>query len=170
MHVKIKLLHPNARLPTRGTDGSSGFDLYACESAEIWPGGSASIRTGISLAPPAPRKVPEPQRDEVVQPDYRLEVIECQVRGRSSLAFKSDMVAHVGTIDNDYRGELAVKLWYLPSIPWWAPWRRLRPHVVNVGDRVGQIVFVPIVVPELVIVDDLPSTTRGSNGFGSTGV
>jgi dUTP pyrophosphatase len=83
---------------------------------------------------------------------------EGQVRGRSSLAAKG-ILTHPGTIDSDYRGSVSVILFN----------HSFQPHQFAAGDRIGQIVFTPVVLPELQVVNELDSTDRGTGGFGSTG-
>ena len=85
---------------------------------------------------------------------------EVQLRGRSGLAFKRDLVTHVGTIDADYRGEIGVKLWNVGK----------QEQTISAGDRVAQIVFGRVLLPNLIAADKLDATDRGSGGFGSTGV
>ena len=75
------------------------------------------------------------------------------------MAFKQDLVLHVGTIDPDYRGEIGVKLWNLGEVC----------RVIEVGDRIAQLVFAWVELPTLEPRDDLSPTERGAGGFGSTG-
>jgi len=83
---------------------------------------------------------------------------EAQVRGRSGLATRG-IFAHLGTIDSGYRGEIAVILLNIGGKGW----------VVKAGDRIGQLVFSKVPETELVRVDELGDSDRGSAGFGSTG-
>jgi dUTP pyrophosphatase len=140
----------------RATDGAAGYDLHACEETIILPGTTASVRTGVCLAMPAPFVVGD---DSLLGGPAALLGVEAQVRGRSGLAFQHGIVAHVGTIDSDYRGEIAVLLHNT----------RRQPYRVRVGDRVAQLVFAPVLLPELVEVEALTATERGAGGFGSTG-
>lgn len=167
--VQFKLAHPKARKPTRATEGAAGFDLYACEPVLVQPGRTASVRTGVCLAMPERVEVTRPGPDTLANllssfaGGPRFDVgyfgVEAQVRGRSSLAFKHGVLGHVGTIDSDYRGEIGVLLLNTSG----------RTYAVRVGDRVAQLVFAPVLLPELVEVEELPETARGSGGFGSTG-
>lgn len=131
-------------LPARATPGASGFDLHAAvrEEAVIPPGGRALIPTGIALAIP---------------PGF-----EAQVRPRSGLALRHGVTVlnAPGTIDADYRGEVGVILINLGT----------EPFVVRRGDRIAQLVFMVLPSVQLVPVDKLPDSARGSAGFGSTGV
>lgn len=139
MKVQIKEL-VDGYAPKRATAGASGFDLKAAENVVIEPWSRAMVRTGICIAlPPG---------------------MEAQVRPRSGLAAKHGVVAHFGTIDSDYRGEIHVILFNLSN----------KEFFVRYGDRIAQLVFSQIVLPEFEIVEFLPPTERGENGFGSTGV
>lgn len=144
--VTFQLIHPYAKEPTRATDGSAGFDIYACERRVIVGGESVVVPTGLRIA----------------MPDgcFPGAGIEAQVRGRSGLAFKRDVVCHVGTIDQDYRGEIGVKLWNLGKVH----------QTIKIGDRVAQLVFAPVYLPVLKAgkVSET-DTERGAKGFGSSG-
>ena len=128
-------------LPRYATQGSSGVDLRSAESALIEPGNWAVVGTGLHLEIP--------------------EGFEAQVRSRSGLALNNGvMVLNTpGTIDSDYRGEVRVILMNLGKAPF---------HV-EVGDRIAQLVFCPIVKAQLEETDALSSTEREHGGFGSTG-
>lgn len=88
------------------------------------------------------------------------ESVEAQLRPRSGLALKSGIVAVLGTIDEDYRGDVGIILLNTRNIPF----------KINYGDRLGQLVFNKIEKFELQVVDELSDTARGQNGFGSTKV
>lgn len=154
--VLFKLTHPNAKMPTRGTEGAAGFDLYACEATVVQPGQTASVRTGVCLAMPG--QVAVGGDASFGRMPYMFGV-EAQVRGRSSLAFKWGVLGHVGTIDSDYRGEIGVLLLNTSR----------QPYEVKVGDRVAQLVFAPVIIPDLLEAEELPDSARGAGGFGSTG-
>ena len=141
--VLIKKLNQKAIIPSYKTSGSSGLDLTALiESKIIIPSKkSALISTGLSIAIP--------------------EDTEVQIRPRSGLAAKSNITVlnTPGTIDSDYRGELKIILFNHGD----------KEFVVNNGDRIAQMVLMPILKIEFEEVDNLPKTIRGSGGFGSTG-
>ena len=141
--VLIKKLNQKAIIPSYKTSGSSGLDLTALiESKIIIPSKkSALISTGLSIAIP----------DDT----------EVQIRPRSGLAAKSNITVlnTPGTIDSDYRGELKIILFNHGD----------KEFVVNNGDRIAQMVLMPILKIEFEEVDNLPKTIRGSGGFGSTG-
>ena len=138
--IRVKRLRPNARLPERATEGSTGYDLYACLDEPLEVG-------------PAPMKVPAGIAIEAPSG------FDVQVRPRSGLSAKGVMVAF-GTIDTDYRGELLVTMYALPS---------REPHVVHDGDRIAQMVVSRAEHLSLEIVEELSATTRDTGGHGSTG-
>ncbi len=130
-------------LPRYQTSGAAGMDLHAAVPAPITlqPQARAKIPTGIALAIPA---------------NY-----EAQVRPRSGLAARHGITVlnAPGTIDSDYRGEIQVVLVNLGS----------DPVTIDPLDRIAQLVFAPVAYAELVLVDELDPTSRGSGGYGSTG-
>lgn len=145
MKLKFKKLHPDAITPTRAKPGDSGLDLYAYlpsqGAATIEPGGRQRFWTGISIEPP--------------------EGFEAQVRGRSGLTNQGVIACGgLGTVDNGYRGDIGVTLMNLSY----------REFTVRHGDRIAQLVVCPVAYPELIEVDELTDTLRGTGGFGSTGV
>ena len=144
MELKIKKLKPEAKLPTRGTSGSAGMDLYACidEDITINPGDLKIIPTGIAIA----------------LPDNSY---AAYLYARSGLGVKHGICLSngVGLIDSDYRGEVCVGLCNVSS----------KPYTVSQGERIAQMVISPVIIPDLVETDVLDDTARGSGGFGSTG-
>lgn len=139
--TKIKLLSSNAIMPTRGTPGAAGFDLYAAVPCEILARGGGIIQLDIALEIP---------------PGYYG-----RIAPRSSLAAKFHIDVGAGVIDSDYRGPVGVVLFNLKDTPF----------VIKHGDRVAQLIIEPYNTAELLQVDTLDmNTERGSGGFGSTGV
>lgn len=138
--IKLKKIDDAATIPVRATNGSSGYDLFALEAVEIPIRESRLIRTGISLEIP-----------------YGY---EGQIRSRSGLAIKEGIFVlnSPGTIDSDYRGELMVVLYNLG----------MNNYKISVGDKIAQLIFQRIELPNLEPVDLLSETERGSGGFGST--
>jgi dUTP pyrophosphatase len=130
-------------LPKYETVGSSGLDLIANIDKEIIlkPNERTLVPTGLSVAIP--------------------ENYEIQVRPRSGLAAKNgiSVLNTPGTVDADYRGEIKVILINLS----------LENFKIEPGQRIAQMVLCPVVKAELVEVDTLPESVRGSGGFGSTG-
>ena len=141
--VLIKRLSLDVKLPSYKSSGASGMDLMAFikSPVTIKPKTSFLIPTGLSLA---------------FSKDY-----EVQIRPRSGLAAKNNMsvLNTPGTIDSDYRGEIKVILYNHGN----------NDFVVNNGDRIAQMILVPIVKMELEETNDLSETIRGEGGFGSTG-
>jgi dUTP pyrophosphatase len=130
-------------LPAQASDAAAGVDLLAAVAAsvELPPGARALIPTGIAIALPA---------------GY-----EAQVRPRSGLAnrYGVTVLNSPGTIDADYRGEVAVVLINLGQAPF----------TVERGMRIAQLVVAPVASIRWRAVVDLPATARGTGGFGSTG-
>jgi dUTP pyrophosphatase len=142
--IKIKVKIANGTIPSYQSEGASGLDLVSSsnEDIKLEPGKRALIPTGIYLEIP--------------------EGFEGQVRPRSGLAAKNGITVlnTPGTIDSDYRGEVKVILINLG----------LDDFVVKRGDRIAQIVFMPVVRAELCEEISINSTERGTGGFGSTGI
>tara|TARA_B100001093_G_scaffold465084_1_gene482502 strand:- start:1323 stop:1760 length:438 start_codon:yes stop_codon:yes gene_type:complete len=141
--VLIKKLSSGVKLPSYKTTGASGMDLMAFveKSIIVKPKTSSLIPTGLSIA---------------FSEDY-----EAQIRPRSGLAAKNNIsvLNTPGTIDSDYRGELKIILYNHGH----------EDFVINNNDRIAQIILTPVFKMELQEVDELPDTTRGIDGFGSTG-
>jgi len=141
--VLIKKLSHKAQIPIYKTEGSSGMDLMALteDKIVIKPNKSTLVPTGLSIAIPNDTEI--------------------QIRPRSGLAAKSNIsvLNTPGTIDSDYRGELKVILFNHGD----------KEFIINNGDRIAQMVLVPIFKVQFEEVQDLPETIRGSGGFGSTG-
>jgi dUTP pyrophosphatase len=147
--VQIRRLTPEARVPSRGSAHSAGFDLYASADATVPPScvtgegrvavGRAVVPTGIAMAIP--------------------HGLYGRVAPRSGFAFRNGIDSGAGVVDSDFRDEIRILLFNFSD----------EPFVVRAGDRVAQIVFERIAEPDLVEVDALAGADRGG-GFGSTGV
>jgi len=141
--ILVKKLDSRVKLPSYKTIGSSGMDLMALtdKPITILPKKSYLVPTGISVAMPK---------------NY-----EIQIRPRSGLAAKNNIsvLNTPGTIDSDYRGEIKIILFNHGS----------DEFLINNGDRIAQIVLMPIHKIDFEEVDNLPDTVRGEGGFGSTG-
>lgn len=141
--VRVKKLHPNAKLPTYGSAEAVGADLYACleEAVTIEPGEVFWVPTGIAL--------------EVPKGCAGL------VYARSSLGAKRGLAPanKVGVIDPDYRGEVRVVLLNHSKLP----------QTVEPGERVAQFIITPVLTPAYEEAAELCDTDRGAGGFGSTG-
>jgi dUTP pyrophosphatase len=146
--VKLRILDPRIGkefpLPHHATAGSAGMDLRACIDASIMlsPGAAELIPTGISIY------IGDPDLAAVLLP-------------RSGLGHKNGIVLGnlVGLIDSDYQGPLMVSVWN----------RGATPFTINPGDRIAQMVFVPVVQVGFDVVEDFSATARGAGGFGSSG-
>ena len=141
--ILIKRLYDKVIIPKYETPGSSGMDIsaYIKSNVEIDPGEKAIIPSGFSLSVP--------------------KGFEIQIRPRSGLAAKKgiSVLNTPGTIDADYRGEIKVILINLSK----------EKFIVENGMRIAQMVFSPVIQAELEEVKELPKTSRGTGGFGSTG-
>ena len=141
--ILVKKLDSRVKLPSYKTIGSSGMDLMALtdKPITILPKKSYLVPTGISVAIPK---------------NY-----EIQIRPRSGLAAKNNIsvLNTPGTIDSDYRGEIKIILFNHGS----------DEFLINNGDRIAQIVLMPVHKIDFEEVDNLPDTVRGEGGFGSTG-
>ena len=137
--LHFKRLHPEARLPTRGSAGAAGLDLCAVERVTIEPGARAAVRTGLAVAIPRG--------------------FYGRVAPRSGLAVRHGLDVLAGVIDSDYRGEILCALVNLGR----------EPFDVEPGARVAQLVVEAVATPEPVWAEDLEETARGAGGFGSTG-
>ena len=142
--MRIKLLNERAKIPTRATEGSAGYDLYAANEfpVEIPIGETVSIPLGFAT--------------ELPINTYAA------IYARSGLSIRDGLrpANCVGIIDPDYRGEWIVALHNDSSVP----------KMITAGDRIAQVLFGNIVFSTFEPVDELPDTARGNGGFGSTGV
>ncbi|HEX3240682.1 MAG TPA: dUTP diphosphatase [Solirubrobacterales bacterium] len=142
MELRVALLKEDATLPTRAHDGDAGLDLYACEAAHIGPGERWGVGTGIAV------EIPEGHAGLVLP--------------RSGLAREHGiaLVNAPGLIDSGYRGEVTVLL--LNTDP-------ADTFRVRAGDRIAQLVLVPVALAEPLATGSLAESTRGEGGFGSSG-
>lgn len=146
--VKLKILDARIGtefpLPDYATNGSAGLDLRACveEPVTLKPGETILIPTGISIF------IDDPSLAAVILP-------------RSGLGHKHGIVLGnlVGLIDSDYQGPLMVSAWN----------RGQQAFEVSPGDRIAQLVFVPVVQASFEVVDSFEQSERGQGGFGHTG-
>lgn len=131
-------------LPHYATDGAAGMDMRACidEPIELAPGKTELIPTGIAI------HMADPNIAAVLLP-------------RSGLGHKHGIVLGnlTGLIDSDYQGQVFVSVWNRGS----------DTFTVEVGERIAQMVFVPVVQAAFEVVDDFEASDRGAGGFGSTG-
>jgi dUTP pyrophosphatase len=146
--IKLRILDPRIGrefpFPQHATAGSAGMDLRACIEAPLalLPGAVELIPTGVSIY------IGDPDLAAVLLP-------------RSGLGHKNGIVLGnlVGLIDSDYQGPLMVSVWN----------RGAAAFTINPGDRIAQMVFVPVVQVGFEVVEDFSTTARGAGGFGSSG-
>ena len=140
--VKIWREATTIKIPEYATPGSAGVDLCSMKYCILKPGELSLIPTGIKLAIP--------------------EGYEGQIRPRSGLALNHRIIIPnaPGTIDADYRGEIMVMLLNMGE----------DPFSISFGDRIAQLVFVPVARAKFEAVKELDQTRRGAGGFGSTGI
>lgn len=139
--LPIMFTRPSAELPTRAHPTDAGLDLYAAETVHIIPNQVTLVPTGIAVA------IPEGHVGLLV--------------ARSSLAVKKAMTLAngIGVIDSDYRGEIKVPIVPLDGCH----------NLIQAGTRIAQLVILPIALPRIDVVADLPESPRGNGAFGSTG-
>ena len=145
LNVKIKLTR-GMSAPEYATDGSAAVDLRAAldenEIVTIAPGERALSPTGLAISP---------ESSDVVG----------IIAGRSGLGVKKGVTLSncIGVIDSDYRGEIGVSLTNQSD----------KPYTVTPGDRIAQLMFIPVLHANLILSETLDETVRGEGGFGSTG-
>ena len=152
--MKIKKLHKDSRVPTRGSDQAAGYDLYAYSVEDAF----AHLGNGVS--------------EYLIQPGETVVVhtgicAQCDlgfflgIFARSGLGIKSGIIPSnaVGVVDADFRGEIMVALYNHSN----------KPFSFKLGDRIAQMVQIPCVTGYIQVVDELDDTERGAGGFGSTG-
>lgn len=131
-------------LPAYSTEGSAGMDLRACldDSLALGPGSTSLIPTGIAIY--------------IEDPGFAALILP-----RSGLGHKHGIVLGnlVGLIDSDYQGELMISAWN----------RGDSSFTIEPGDRIAQLIIVPVHQARFTIVNEFSSTQRGANGFGSSG-
>jgi len=146
--IDVKILDPRVGkefpLPTYATSGSAGLDLRACidNVLDIAPGTTTLVPTGLAI--------------HIADPDLAAVILP-----RSGLGHKHGIVLGnlVGLIDSDYQGQLMVSVWN----------RGQESFSLQPGDRMAQLVFVPVVQAEFNLVEDFDASLRGEGGFGHSG-
>ncbi|OOG25712.1 deoxyuridine 5'-triphosphate nucleotidohydrolase [Thioalkalivibrio denitrificans] len=149
MKIELKILDPrigkDIPLPAHATPGSAGMDLRACvdEALTLEPGDTQLIPTGVAI------HIADPGLAAMILP-------------RSGLGHKHGIVLGnlVGLIDSDYQGQLFVSCWN----------RGREPFVIQPGERIAQLVIVPVVQAEFEVVESFEESHRGEGGFGSSGI
>ena len=143
--VKV-VLRDNNCLPIKAHDSDAGYDLKSMNDYVVEPNQQVLVDTGINIGLPK-------------EDDW---IYQAQIRPRSGLALKKGITItnSPGTIDEDYHGNIGVIIRNTGS----------EPFVINKYDKIAQMVITKIPRTEMIIVDNLDDSVRGSNGFGSTGV
>ena len=148
MNTNVKvLLSRGMTMPAYATDGAAAVDMRAAidegTTVTIQPGQRAMIPTGMAIS-------------------LENANVVAILAARSGLAVKSgiNLANGIGVIDSDYRGEICVGLYNSSDVPF----------TVNRGDRIAQLMFMPVYVANLIQAETLDETARGAGGFGSTGV
>lgn len=161
--LKVLKLMPDAELPTYGTPESAGLDLYAAEDAVIVPGQTVKVRTGLAFEIPA---------------GYYGAL---HIRSGISTSGPLMLANGVAVIDSDYRGEVMVPLYNRPNyivtreqmgsslITEPKAALNITPVKISKGQRIAQMLILPVQHPAIEQVQQLSDTQRGNGGFGSTG-
>ena len=141
LKIKIRLLDPAAKAPHKSHAGDAGWDLFASEYAEVNPGETRIIKTGMAL--------------EIPTGWYG------QIKSRSGLGAKG-LIVTAGVIDCTYRGEVGVVV---------VNGNKPGGHAFafHPGDKIAQMIFLPVPDVTIEMTENLNDSSRGSNGFGSTG-
>ena len=139
--LPARFTHPHAELPTRAHPTDAGLDLAASETTHIAPGVVTLVPTGVAVA----------------IPEGHVGILAA----RSSLAVKKAMTLAngVGVIDSDYRGEIKVPIIPLDGCH----------NLIQAGQKIAQLIIIPIALPTIEVVTELPDSERGHGGFGSSG-
>lgn len=140
MNIRVKKLHPDAIVPAFAHPGDAGMDLYSVEDIVIQPGERRSVPTGIAIA----------------LPDGYVSL----VWDKSGVSHKFGMKTLGGVLDSGYRGEYLIGLVNLGQ----------EPFEIKKGQKVAQLLIQKVEHPEIEVVDELDETSRGTGGFGSTGL
>ena len=139
--IRFKKLDPDAKLPTKGSDGAAGLDLYSLDTAVIYPGEVCNIRSGLAV------EIPRGYFGAIY------------ARSGLSAIHGIRLANDVGIIDSDYRGQIGIPLYNDSG----------KMYKIHKGDRVAQIIIQPHLVCVPVEAESLSETDRGVDGFGSTG-
>ena len=144
MKLTFKKMREGAIIPAAATKQSAGLDLHACisEPVTIMPGEIVSFPLGVAVCP---------EREDVVM----LLFMRSGLGSKHGLALPNS----VGVIDSDYRGEMSVPIINLGK----------EPYTVVPGERIAQLVTLPVIFPEVEVAEQLPESERGTSGFGSSG-
>lgn len=140
MKIRVKKLHPDAKVPAFAHPGDAGMDLFSVEDMTIAPGARASVPTGIAIELP--------------------EGYVSLVWDKSGPSHKFGVKTLGGVLDSGYRGEYLIGLINLGR----------EPFEIKRGQKIAQLLIQRVEHPEIEETDELSDTSRGAGGFGSTGV
>jgi len=144
VNIKFVKTHKDARLPKFNIEdpliGDIGADVYSTGYVTVPAHGSIICPVGLTVG--------------YITPGYYFIIAP-----RSGLGFKHGIMPHAGRIDNQYRGDIGIKLFNLSD----------EDYVVNIGDRIAQLEFHKLIQPEFSFTDEVTDSARGEKGFGSSG-
>ena len=140
MNIRVKKLHPEAKVPVFAHPGDAGMDMYAVEDMVLKPGERASIPTGIAIE----------------LPDGYVSL----VWDKSGVSHKFGVKTLGGVLDSGYRGEYLIGLVNLGQVNF----------DIKKGQKIAQLLIQKVEHPEIEVVEELSETSRGTGAFGSTGV
>jgi len=138
--IKVKRLNPGAILPHYNHDGDAGMDIYAAEDVILWPNEPVAVSTGLSIELP--------------------KGYVALVWDKSGFALKEGIKTMAGVMDSNYRGEYKIVLLNTTN----------QYYYIDKGDKIAQILIQPVIRAEVEETAVLSETSRGSGGFGSTGM
>lgn len=138
--IKVKSVHPEAKLPTRANENDAGADLYSVETKVLYPLTRTLINTGITIELP--------------------KNVYGRIAPRSGLAFKHGIDILAGVIDEGYRGTIGVVVYNTD---------KEKEYTINIGDKIAQLIIETYHKESFVWSDELTDSERSKNGFGSTG-
>jgi dUTP pyrophosphatase len=144
VELRVKLVHPAAKMPTRAHEDDAGWDFYSCADVAIPIGGWAEVPTGVCCEL---RRMSEPGKHAYLH-----------LKDRSGMAFKRHLHIVAGVVDEGYRGEITFKMHNLGD----------KGQLIRAGDKVAQGIIHLIPVTRSVVVDELGKSKRGAKGFGSS--
>jgi dUTP pyrophosphatase len=165
--LKVKKLFPDAQLPVRANPTASGLDVFAHHFEKVYTKyGCRDLKeSDSSLGFDGTQYVLEPNDRIFIASGLSVSIdpgFEIQVRPRSGLALKKGLsiTNSPGTVDSDYRGPVNIIVTNTGH----------DRQTIKIGERIAQLVVAPVCLSEVVEVEELDSTDRGKDGFGSTGV
>lgn len=155
--LEVQLLESGAKAPVVGHAGEDlGYDVFALEDVELHHGIVTTVRTGIAVA----------AYKELSQGRYGLGML---IRDRSSMASRGIKTSG-GVIDAGYRGEIKILMTYWqPTVKFGSLEQPKLVYQIGAGDKIAQMVPLPVLTGEVYVVGSLSETSRGVDGFGSTG-